>query len=76
MPAVPWLGMNFAFPLYQDILLRPWLDEEVAVLERTRYWKEAPGLAGHLLAKMGFRRSLQAVSEQRKALRMFYAWDL
>lgn len=68
MPAVPWPGMNFAFPLFQDILLRPWLEEEVEILERLREREKCPVLSQETLAKAGFKRSFLAIYSKRKSL--------
>lgn len=68
MPAVPWLGMNFAFPLSQDFLLRPWLREEVDILKRLQEREKNPVLAQGALAKAGFKRSLLAISAKRRTL--------
>ena len=67
MPAVPWPGLNFAFPLFQDILLRPWLEEEVEILDvPEREWD--PELAQKTLAEAGFQRSLSAILSKRRSL--------
>ena len=60
MPAVPWPGLNFVFPLFQDILLRPWLEEEVEILQQLRGREQDPVLSQETLAKSGFKRSLMA----------------
>lgn len=74
MPAVPWLGMNFAFPLFQDILLRPWLEEEVEILEGLRERERYPVLSQEALAKAGFRRTLSAISSKRRFLGLRDRW--
>ena len=67
MPAVPWRGLNFAFPLFQDILLRPGLEVEVEILDvPRREWE--PVLAQETLAKAGFQRSLSAILSKRRSL--------
>lgn len=71
MPAVPWLGMNFAFPLFQDILLRPWLEEEVEILEQLREREKYPVLSQETLAKAGFKRSLLPISSKRSSLGLY-----
>ena len=69
MPPVPWLGMNFAFPLFQDILLRPWSEEENEILERIgRYGEDCTELSQKELGKVGFNRSLMAIFSQRRSL--------
>ena len=71
MPVVPWPGLSFAFPLFQDILLPPWLKEEVEILERVWEREEREGdsvLSQRTLAGTGFHRSLLAISSKRKAL--------
>ena len=69
MPAVPWVGLNFAFPLFLDILLRPWLEEEVEILERVTERRESePVLSQETLAKAGFHRSLLAIASKRRSL--------
>ena len=68
MPAVPWLGLNYAFPLRQDILLRPWLKEEVEILEEIREPDEQPVVSQETLAKAGFERSFLDISSKRRDL--------
>ena len=68
MPAVPLQGLNSAFPLFQDILLRPWLEEEVEILDRVPKMKWEPVLAQETLAKAGFQRSLSAIISKRRSL--------
>ena len=74
MPAVPWPGTNFALPLFQDILLRPWLEEEIETLERVREREKCPVLSQKELAKAGFKRSLRAISSKRRDLWIYYGW--
>lgn len=64
MPAVPWLGLNFAFPLFQGILLSPWLKEEVEILQRLRKRTRDLVLLQETLANAGFKRSLMAISSK------------
>ena len=72
MLAVPWPGMNFAFPLFQDILLRPWLEEEIEILERPRERDNCSVRSQEELAKAGFKRSLMAISSKPKSLRHWW----
>lgn len=66
MPSVPWLGMNFAFPLFQEMLLRAWSEEEVAILEQFSHTERDLVLAQQTLADAGFKRSLRAIFSKRK----------
>ena len=79
MPAVPWSGMNSAFPLFQAILRRPWLEEEKDILSRLHERHRYPALsqkeeamrlrlAQEELARAGFKRSLMAISSKRRSL--------
>jgi hypothetical protein len=72
IPVVPWTGLNFAFPLFQSITLRPWLDEEIDILERTQERDGVHELSQEILAKAGYKRSLLAISSMRKSLRLRY----
>lgn len=74
MPAVPWLGLNFAFPLFQEILLRPWLEEEVEILQRIWEQGKCPVLSQETLAKAGFKRSFLAISDKRRSLGLYNRW--
>ena len=68
MPAVPWSGMNSVFPLFQGVLRRRWLQEEMDILLRLREPERYPLLSQEELAKAGFKRSLQAISFKRRSL--------
>ena len=72
MPAVPWQGLNYAFPLSQDILLRPWLKEEVEILERIREPEKDPVLSQEILANLGFKRSFLDISSKRRSLGLYH----
>ncbi len=74
MPAVPWLGLNFAFPLFQDILLRPWFEEEVEILMQLREREKYPLLSQNTLAEAGFKRSLMAIFSKRRSLGLRDRW--
>lgn len=74
MPAVPWPDLNFAFPLFQDILVRPWLEDEVEILERITEREREPVLSQETLAKAGFQRSLLAIFSKRRPLRLSDRW--
>ena len=72
MPAVPWLGLNYAFPLSQDILLRPWLKEEVEILEQIQEPEKQPVISHETLAKAGFKRSFLDISSKRRSLGLYH----
>ena len=72
MPAVPWLGLNYAFPLSQNVLLRPWLKEEVEILERIREPGQQPVLSQETLAKAGFERSFLDIYSKRTSLGLYH----
>ena len=74
MPAVPWSGMNSLFPLFQGILRRPWLEQEVDILLRLQEREKWPVLSQEELAKAGFKRSLQAISFKRRSLGLKDRW--
>ena len=66
--------MNSVFPLFQGVLRRPWLQEEIDILLRLQERKRWPVLSQEELAKAGFRRSLIAIEWKRRSLGLMYPW--